>query len=186
MSKGSNKNKNADLAKQLIAGTGKHFATVQSITIGSATLTTADLTQRLQTLVNLRASVNAARATTQTALAAEQAQTPALIVQMNEFRSYVKASFSKSPDVLADFGLTPNKQKTPLTVAAKAAASAKRAATRAARHTMGKVQKLDVTGDVVGVNVTPITAPKPVVSAPVASAPAPAGTASAGSAPHGT
>ena len=183
MSKGTNKNKNADLAKQLIAGIGKHLASVQSITLGSATVTMPDLTQRLQTLANLRTAVNAARAATQTALATEQAQAPALIGQMAEFRAYVKTSFSKSPDVLADFGLAPNKPRTPLTVAEKAAATAKRAATRAARHTMGKVQKLDVTGDVVGVNVTPVTAPKPVAPAPVASAPS--GTASAGSSPHG-
>jgi hypothetical protein len=184
MSKGSNKNKDADLAKTLIAGIGKHFANVQSITFGSATLTPADLTQRLQTLVSLRTAVNAAKATTQANLVAEQAQAPALTGLMTGFKAYVKATFSKSPDVLADFGLTPNKTRTPLTVAAKAAASAKRASTRAARHTMGKVQKLDVTGDVVGVTVTPVSAPKPTASAPVASAPS--GTASAGSSPHGT
>jgi hypothetical protein len=183
MSKGSNKNKDADLAKQLIAGIGKHLANVQSITFGSATLTPADLTQRLQTLVNLRSSVNAAKATTQANLVAEQAQSPDLTGVLTGFKAYVKASFSKSPDVLADFGLTPNKARTPLTVEAKAAAAAKRAATRTARHTMGKVQKLDVTGDVIGVTVTPVTAPKPVASAPVASAPS--GTASAGSS-HGS
>jgi hypothetical protein len=184
MSKGSNKNKDADLAKQFIAGIGKHLANAQSITFGSATLTPADLTQRLQTLVNLRTSVNAAKATAQANLVAEQAQSPALTSQLTGFKAYVKASFSKSPDVLADFGLTPNKARTPLTVEAKAAAAAKRAATRTARHTMGKVQKLDVTGDVVGVTVTPVTAPKPVASAPVASAPS--GTVSAGSSPHGS
>jgi len=184
MSKGSNKNKDADLAKQLIAGVGKHLANVQSITFGSATLTPADLTQRLQTLVSLRTAVSGAKATTQANLVAEQAQSPALTSLLTGFKAYVKASFSNSPDVLADFGLTPNKARTPLTVEAKAAAAAKRASTRTARHTMGKVQKLDVTGDVIGVTVTPVIAPKPVASAPVASAPS--GTASAGSSPHGT
>ena len=183
MSKGSQKNKDADLAKQFVAGIGKHFATVPSMTVGSATLTPAEATQRMQTLVNLRTTVNDAKATTKTRLADEQAQSPALIGLLTEFGSYVKASYSKSPDVLADFGLAPKKARTPLTVAQKAAAAAKSKATRAARHTMGKVQKQAVTGDVVSVSITPLTAPKPAASAPVASAPS--GTASAGSNPHG-
>jgi hypothetical protein len=183
MSKASNKNKDADLANKFIAGIGKHFANAQPMTFGSATLTPADLTQRLQTLVSLRTTVNAAKATAKASLVAEQAQAPALSGLMSDFRSYVKASFSKSPDVLADFGLTPRKATTPLTVEAKTAAAAKRASTRAARHTMGKVQKREVKGNVVGVTVTPITAPPPTASAPVASAPS--GTASAGSSPHG-
>jgi hypothetical protein len=66
--------------------------------------------------------------------------------------------------VLADFGIHP-KTRAPLTVEAEAAASAKRASTRAARNTMGSKQKLDVMGDVVGITVTPITAAKPTVTA---------------------
>jgi hypothetical protein len=185
MSKRSQKNKDADLAAKLVAGIGKHFANVPSITVGSVASTPADFAKRMQAIVDLRASVNAAKATTQASLVAEQAQLPALAAAMATFRAYVKASFSNSPDVLADFGLTPRKATTPLTVEQKAAATAKRASTRAARHTMGKVQKLSVTGDVVGVVVTPVTAPKPAGSAPVANAPI-AGSANAGSSPHGT
>jgi hypothetical protein len=49
--------------------------------------------------------------------------------------AYVKTAFSNSPDVLADFGLTPKKVKAPLTIAQQAAAAAKRAATlRSAAH----------------------------------------------------
>ena len=58
--------------------------------------------------------------------------------------------------MLADFGINP-KARAPLTVEAKAAAAAKRAATRAARHTMGSQQKKAIKGDVTGVLVTPIT-----------------------------
>jgi hypothetical protein len=182
MPKASNKNKDADLANKFIAGIGKHLANVPPMTFGSATIAPADLTQRLQTLVNLRTTVNVAKATVKASLVAEQAQAPALSGLMTDFRSYVKASFSKSPDVLADFGLTPRKATTPLTVEAKVAAAAKRASTRVARHTMGKVQKLEVTGNVVGVTVTPITAPQPTASATAASAPS--GTASAGAIPR--
>src|SRR5579859_3543862 len=102
-----NKNKDADLAKQLVAGIGKHLATAPSITVGSETLTPAELTQRLQTLVNLRTAVNDAKVTTKAHLAAEASQSTPLIGLMTEFRAYLKAAYSKSPDVLADFGLTP-------------------------------------------------------------------------------
>jgi hypothetical protein len=76
----------------------------------------------------------------------------------------VKAAHGTSPEALAAFGLHP-KARVPLTVEAQAAAIAKRAATRAARHTMGSRQKKAVKGDVTGVVVTPIFAPAPTVSA---------------------
>jgi hypothetical protein len=56
--------------------------------------------------------------------------------------------------------------RTPLTVEAKAAAAAKRASTRAARHTLGTKQKKAIKGDVTGVLVTPITASSSSVAAP--------------------
>jgi len=80
--------------------------------------------------------------------------------------------------VLADFGIQPPKVRVPLTVEAKAAAAAKRAATRAARHTMGSQQKKAVKGDVTGIVMTPITAAPPTVTTP-----APAGSPSSGTTP---
>ena len=96
---------------------------------------------------------------------------PALRTFMSAFVAYLKAAYGSSPDVLADFGIS-RKARTPLTVDAKAAAAAKRAATRAARHTMGTTQKKAVKGDVTGVTVTPITAPPPIVPKPTPPAPA--------------
>ena|ERR1700677_1401288 len=77
---------------------------------------------------------------------------------------------------LNDFGMQIPKVTGPQTVEAKALAKAKRAATRAARHTMGSVQKKAITGNVVAVTVTPVIAGAPVPStAPVTPEP-PAGT----------
>jgi hypothetical protein len=59
--------------------------------------------------------------------------------------------------ILNAFGIEAPKSTMP-TVAVKAAATVKRKATRAARHTMGKNQKKAVTGNVTGIVVTPITA----------------------------
>ena len=153
------------LAQSLGAGVTKHLSNVTNVTLAGSSYTPAQITTKLQQVASLRSDVDAAKATTQAKLAAEKAQTPALRTFMSALVSYVKAGYGSAPDVLADFGIHP-KTRTPLTVEAKAAASAKRAATRAARNTMGSKQKLDVKGDVVGITVTPITAAKPPAAAP--------------------
>jgi hypothetical protein len=150
----------AAFAKQLIAGTGKHLPTTTQVPLLGGSFTPDQITSKIQSLVNLRSDVVAARATTRAKVANEVAQTPALRAFMSAFEMHVKAAFGSSPDVLADFGIAP-KARAPLTVEAKAAAAAKRAATRAARHTLGSKQKKAIKGDVTGVRVTPITASPP-------------------------
>jgi hypothetical protein len=174
----SNPSKSASLAELLIAGIKKHLSTATSVTFGGATYTPAQIETSLQTLADLRSAVDAAKATTQAKVAAEKTQAPPLRSLMAAFEAYVKVTFGNAPDVLADFGLTPNKARTPLTVEQKAEAAAKRAATRAARHTMGKVQKKAVKGTITTiVTQPPPTAPASVVTGtpavtPVAAPPA--------------
>jgi hypothetical protein len=103
---------------------------------------------------------------------------------MSAFESFVEAAFGSSPDVLADFGII-RKARAPLTVEAKAAAAAKRASTRAARHTLGTKQKKAIKGDVTGVLVTPITASSSSVAAPSSpTAPATSTGPTAAATPH--
>jgi len=90
------------------------------------------------------------------------AQLPALRIRMGAFVQFLRAAFGNQPDVLADFGLRPRKAATPLTVEQKAAAAAKRKATREARNTMGPVKKRTVKGTVTGVTITPIAPPGPI------------------------
>jgi hypothetical protein len=161
------------LAKQMIAGADKHLAKTTQVALVGSSFTPAQIASKLQTLVDLRSDVNAAKAATVAKLAVETAQAPALRTFMSALASYVKAAYGTSPDVLADFGIAP-KARTPLTVEAKAAATAKRAATRAARHTMGTKQKKGVKGDVTGILLTPVKAPSPTVATP--SSPAPTAT----------
>lgn len=177
--------KTADAARaaQMIVGLGKHFPNVGSLTIEGAARTLAQIEASLQALVDLRKAVNDARAAAKAKLAAETAQAPALRTFMDAVATVVKGSFGNSPDVLADFGLAPKKVRTPLTVEQKAAAAAKRTATRAARHTMGSKQRKDVKGAVTGVTITPVTAPHPVATAPATNAP-PTGATAAAPAPH--
>jgi hypothetical protein len=170
------------LAKQLVAGTQKHFSNVSSLTFGSGTFTPAQVEASLQTLINLRAAVDDAKTVAKAKIVAETAQAPSLRSQMAAFVAFVKAAFGNSPDTLADFGLKPKKTRAPLTIDQQAAAAAKRKATRAARHTMGSKQKKDVKGTI----TTIVTSPTAPASTPVAPSPvvtAPQGT-SAGTAPH--
>jgi hypothetical protein len=153
------------LAQSLSAGAAKHLSNVTNVILEGSSYTAAQIATKLQEVVSLRTDVDAAKATTTAKLAAETAQMPALRTFMSALVSYVKAAYGGAPDVLADFGIHP-KTRTPLTVEAKAAAAAKRAATRKARNTMGSVQKKAVKGDVVGITVTPVTAAKPTVTAP--------------------
>jgi hypothetical protein len=154
----------AAAAKQLIAGAEKHLTSTTQVSLLGSSYTPAQVTSTLQSLVTLRSDVDASKASTKAKIANEATQMPALRAYMSAFEAYVKAAFGSSPDVLADFGIIP-KARAPLTVEAKAAAAAKRASTRAARHTLGTKQKKAIKGDVTGVTLTPITAPAPGVTA---------------------
>ena len=174
----------AAFAKQLIAGTQKHLASTTQVALLGGSFTPDQIASKIQLLVNLRADVVAARATTKAKIANEVAQTPALRTFIGAFELHVKAAFGSSPDVLADFGIAP-KARAPLTVEAKAAAAAKRAATRAARHPMGSKQKKGIKGDVTGVLVTPLTASPPTGTAPRSpTAPATSAGTTAAATPH--
>ena len=171
-------------ATQLIAGFQKHLATVTSLTLASVAYTPAQIEAALQLLIALRSAVAAAKSAVKAKLAAEQTQAPTLRSLMAALASYVKVTFSASPDVLADFGLAPKKAATPLTTAEKTVAVAKRASTRKARGTTSKKAKKAVKGDVVNVTLTTVTAGPVVASSAAPSAPATGGRATGGATSH--
>lgn len=156
------------LATQLAAGAQKHLANKTQVEFDGGTFTVAQVVAQLQSLATLRNDVDAARSTLKAKLTVERAQAPALVLFMHAFEAFVRAMFGNQPDILADFGLAPRKTRTPLTAEEQVAAAAKRDATRAARGTKGKVEKLAVKGDVTGVEITPLTASpaKPEPAAP--------------------
>ncbi len=85
---------------------------------------------------------------------------------LTDLKTLVKSQLGSSEGVLGDFGFSNPKRQTP-DEATKAAAVVKRAATRDARHTMGKRQKAGIKGTV------------PATTAPVATS----GTSSSGATP---
>ena len=174
----------ADLASSLIAGIQKHLAT-GAIQVEGGTFTAAQVIAELQQLVDLRAAASAARAAAMAKVAVETAQAPALRAFMSAIVQFVRTAFGSQADVLADFGLSPRKARTPLTVEQKAAAAAKREATRAARGTTGAKAKKGIKGAVTGITMTPIVAGPSVAQSPAAPTASPTpGTATGGTTPH--
>ena len=156
----STKTKAAALAQvqAIIAGTTKHFPN-GSFTIGSTVYTAASLIQVFQGLANAMTARNAAEAGVKDALAAAQAAETRVGPILLAYKRLVLAAFANATQTLADFGLTPPKARPPLTTEQRATRAAKVKATRAARGTTSKKQKLAIKGDVTGVTVTPVTAP---------------------------
>jgi hypothetical protein len=173
----------AATAKQLIAGAAKRLTGTTPIVLAGSSYTPDQITSKLQQLVNLRSAVDAAQASSRARITEENTQAPSLIALVSDLRAYVRVTFRDSPEALADFGITP-KARVPLTGEAKALATAKRAATRAARHTMGSNQRKAIKGDVTGVLVTPIAGTPPTVTAPSSpTTPAPSAGPTAASSP---
>ena len=91
-----------------------------------------------------------------------------------------QASFGQAVEPLADFGLVPYKKRTPLTSELLLVAAARARATRKARRTKSRKQRLAIKGDVSGVTITPVTAagapgsqePQQGAASPVTASPA--------------
>src|SRR5579863_4633066 len=88
-----NKGQVVVLAKQLIAGTGKHLANATQVALLGSSFTPAQIAAKLQQVVDLRDGVDAAKAATKAKIATEKADMPALRALMSALVSYVKAAF---------------------------------------------------------------------------------------------
>jgi len=173
-------------ATQLVAGMVKRLSNVVSFSFASKVYTPAQITAAATLLETLQADVDTAKATLTAKLAAQKAQAPAATSLIDGFAAYVKLTFSESPDVLADFGLTPKKAATKLTTEQQLVAVAKRASTRVNRGTTSKKAKQAIKGDVVNVVTTPVKAVVQVVSTSAAPGTPANGGATGGTTPHGT
>jgi hypothetical protein len=147
----------------LIAGIQKHFPT-GSLTVGNVVFTTAALVLLLQ------GQADAMTAQTTQQKTADDAMTALRKLQITNgptilaLKDLLLAQFGAASQTLADFGLEPRKARAPMTVQQKAAAAAKRKATRAARGTAGPKAKAAIKGVV----------PAPVETAPAVTVTTPA------------
>ena len=142
----------------LIAGTQKHFPNA-SFTLGTVPFTTASLVQLFQSLATAMIAQNTLQANATDAVAATKGLQAKVDPVIQAYERFVLAQYAGATQTLADFGIPAPKARTPLTVEQKAAAQAKKEATRTARGTTSKKQKLTVKGNVTGVTVTPVTTP---------------------------
>ncbi len=177
-----NKPSRQDRLRKIASGLQLHEPGNPSITIGGVAYAVNDLLTQIQKDITATDATDKARAAWLQTVQAERASHAQMDPLLRGIKQFVMLQFGEteaSSTVLADFGYTPRKVavRTPAT---SVAAAAKSAATRKARHTMGKDQKKEVTGDVTGVVVTPVTtvpAPATPPAPTVAPAPSQAGPA---------
>ncbi len=130
---------------QIILGIQKNLKPVSTLPLGGATFTPDALMKLVQSRIDSLNVIAASRATWLSQVASARALSAQLTPILRGLRQYVINAYGEASPVLADFGFTPPKQRV-LTPEQKAAAAVKAKATRAARHTMGKVQKKSVKG----------------------------------------
>jgi len=154
--------------RALIAGLQAKFPGGQ-FTLENQALTTTALVQLIESLIEAIEAVNTAQASAKVAVATLRATRAKVGPVALALKRNLLSMFGSAADVLAVFGLVPRKARAKATSDQLAAAKAKAKATRIARGTASKKQKLAVTGNVTGVEIVPVTAPvaPPAQPAPV-------------------
>src|SRR5262249_15874824 len=127
--------------QKLLAGFQKHANPAQSLTVGGKTYTFDEIVAILQSRIDAANAASAAKAAWQNGSDGERAT----IAQTKEFVDEFGRAMSVlyvSVDVLSDFGIPPRKPRKALSGPEQVAKADKARATRVARHTLGKKQKL--------------------------------------------
>jgi hypothetical protein len=148
-------------ATNLAAGVAKRFSGMTSVMFDNSAETPAEIEDKLKGFVRDRTAVLVSKAAYEAAVAKANASQAVIVPYMGKLTDYVRAIFGNATEILVDFGIAPLKARTPMTAEAKVAANAKREATRKARGVMGPRERLQVRGDVTGVDITPVIEPAP-------------------------
>ncbi len=167
------KSKERDRDTKLASGTQAHLSNLASLKIDGTDYTIPDILARLGTRIGLLDQATTARVDLKKAVTAEKLDRPTFNQFVSGFRDILLGMYRNDPKTLADFGLAPHKTTKPK-VETKATAIQKSAATREARHTMGKKQKKEIKGVLPAPAPEPSPAPAPAPSPAPAPAPAPA------------
>jgi hypothetical protein len=131
--------------KQRVQAIQKYLSGEKSIILAGSTYTPADLMKFYEDWAALVGPVLAAHTQWKEAVVKRDTALHAVEAIDLALRDWLDGRFGRSSTVLADFGLAIAK-KAKVGVKIKTQAVAKGAATRAARHTMGKRQKKAVKG----------------------------------------
>ncbi|MHB1844169.1 MAG: hypothetical protein ACYCWW_04960 [Deltaproteobacteria bacterium] len=131
----------------LEAGTKQNIVGKATVKVAGVPMTAAQILAKLQAVDGSYASVNGARVTLATAMAAWKAQLPDARAFVSEYVAALKAEFGTKNPILQSFGLSPAKPKPPRTAAEKAVSAAMGSRTRTARGTKGPKQKAKITSE---------------------------------------
>ena len=145
--------------QSLIDGFTKHASTIPSLFIAGTLVPTTTGISTLQARITARAATAPARATYQAVVKADQAERASTQALVSGVAQAVQLMFAGQIEELGDFGLKPRRTPAPRTPEQRAASVAKGKATRAARHTMGPVQRAKITGETPQRAVAMVTAP---------------------------
>jgi hypothetical protein len=157
-----NKTERTNANRKIVGAIKKHLRA--SITLDGVKYAPATLAKMFQKGIDVADATDQAAKTWHLAVATEKEKTGALAAVQTSLRNYVSATFGETGTEFSDFGFAP-KTVTPVDAATKAQAVELRAATRKARGTMGKKQKLKVKGTI----VAPAEPAVPASTAPAAS-----------------
>jgi len=162
----------------LITGIPEYCATTV-FNVAGQTFTAPQAVAFLTTVQSAGTAIAASRVAWKAAIQASEKSNAGDGVVAREIREAIALQFSTAPTTLNALAIAPRKKAKPLTVEARAAATAKARATRLARGTESKKQKAAISGNVTGVTITPTTSPTvtPSTGAPAVGAAAATSTA---------
>jgi hypothetical protein len=158
-----NTTKNDKTAEIQAFSTGVSSLTDASFVIDSETVTKPQVLQACTAYIAAVAATAAARGQLKTCLDAEAQAWATVSEYRDSIKSLVESRFGKGSPQLLTFGFTPAKPRK-ISVEAKAAGIAQGKRTRAARHTMGTKQRLEI-------KAPPVVEPVATAAAPEAGTP---------------
>jgi hypothetical protein len=144
----------SDRDRLAIAGVKTVYGNLPAIVLRGVSYAPADVIKAFQAQIDAVGATAKAKAAYDAALAAERTASASANGIFKGLKAKALSDFENQPEVLNQFGFKLPSRKTP-SAEEKAQAVAKRDATRAARHTMGKRQKAGIKGTV------PETTPAP-------------------------
>jgi hypothetical protein len=155
----------SDRNRKMITGMQKHFAGAAAFVLKSVSYPPATIVKVLQGSIDGADATATAAATFHKATATEREANKVGDALYLGLKTYLTNQYALQPDVLADFGIEiANRQSPDATTVAEAVA--KRADTRAVRHTMGKRQKAAVKGTSESKGTTPAAPASPAAVTP--------------------
>jgi hypothetical protein len=145
---GPNKNTAMALDKKAMEGVDKYFAKTRTLNVAGKTYSPAALKAVLQAEIDAISALDAGLAHVQQLVAEMRAARGKAAATRKDLKAHVLGNYGAAAlQMLGEFGMEAPKSTGRKTVKAKADGVAKAQATREARHTMGKKQRLAITGE---------------------------------------